>query len=882
VTDAGRLSAALADRYRIERELGAGGMATVYLAHDVRHDRKVALKVLRPELSAILGAERFLAEIKTTANLQHPHILSLFDSGSAEGLVYYVMPYVEGESLRDRLSREKQLPVEDAVRIAREVADALEYAHRHGVVHRDIKPENVLLHGGHAMVADFGIALAASRSEGGMRMTETGMSLGTPHYMSPEQAMGEREITPRADIYALGCVLYEMLTGEPPFTGPTAQAILARVMTEEPRSLTLQRRSIPPHVEAVVRRALEKLPADRFATAAELAAALDNPAFGATATRARGAATPRTIALPVRQLLPWGLLAAALAFIAWEQLRPAPRPAPPPVYRMTLQTPANAAWADQNGATMALSPDGTVLAYHGRDSLGGRLYLRALDRLDPLPVSGSEASRHPAFSPDGRWVGFVAGSKIMRALAAGGPAETVCEVPAAMTSSGLTWLDSSRIVLAPPDGLKVCAAGGAVQVLLAEPSGTRIVWPHALPGGRAVLYAVQVGGTFQLGVFDLRSKQSKMLGIVGTNPSFVAAGYLVYGNLDGLIRAVPFDTARLAPTGEPLVVAEDVTVGSGGAAKMALSLNGTMVAANGEAGRATLEVVDRHGVSERLPVPEQPYAYPRFSPDGRRVAVAVRTRSTDIWLFDRRQQTLGRLSFDSVSTRPTWTLDGRRVVYVSQAGNQVNLRIVTADGSAPSELLLADSLYQLFAVAFVPGSRSMVVRTTGGAGLRDLWRSSLDSPRTLVPLLTTPAQEVTPTLSPDGRWIAYVSDESGRNEVYVRSFPDMGARYQVSLTGGTEPVWSPRGGEIFYLDGSALLAAAVRTTPGFEVAGRSTLFQATQYNASGFDRLYDVAPDGQHFVFVRHLSLSDLVLTLNWFDNLRARRSGSAAGGERR
>ncbi|MEK6767560.1 MAG: serine/threonine-protein kinase, partial [Gemmatimonadota bacterium] len=223
MTDAlARLSTSLADRYVIERELGAGGMATVYLAHDVRHDRKVALKVLRPELSAILGAGRFLAEIKTTANLQHPHILSLFDSGEADGLVFYVMPYVEGESLRDRLTREKQLPVEDAVRISREVAGALDYAHRHGVVHRDIKPENILLHDGSALVADFGIALAVSRSDGGTRMTETGMSLGTPHYMAPEQAMGEREITPKADIYALGCVLYEMLTAEPPFVGATA------------------------------------------------------------------------------------------------------------------------------------------------------------------------------------------------------------------------------------------------------------------------------------------------------------------------------------------------------------------------------------------------------------------------------------------------------------------------------------------------------------------------------------------------------------------------------------------------------------------------------------------------------------------------------------
>ena len=239
-----RLQVALADRYRIEGEIGAGGMATVYLAQDLRHDRRVALKLLRPELSAVIGAERFLAEIKLTANLQHPHILPLFDSGEADGFLFYVMPFVEGESLRGRLTREKQLPVAEAVRIAAEVASALDYAHRHGVVHRDIKPENILLHDGRALVADFGIALAASKA-GGARMTETGMSLGTPHYMSPEQAMGEREITARSDVYALGVVLYEMLTGDPPFTGSTAQAIVARVLTESPRPILPQRHTHP-------------------------------------------------------------------------------------------------------------------------------------------------------------------------------------------------------------------------------------------------------------------------------------------------------------------------------------------------------------------------------------------------------------------------------------------------------------------------------------------------------------------------------------------------------------------------------------------------------------------------------------------------------------
>jgi serine/threonine protein kinase len=279
-----RLTASLADRYRIDRELGAGGMATVYLAEDLKHNRKVAVKVLKPELAVAIGAERFLAEIKTTANLQHPHILALHDSGEVNGTVFYVMPYIEGESLRDRLDREKQLPVDDAVRIATEVADALQYAHEHGVIHRDIKPENILLQRGHAVVADFGIALAASKT-GGARMTETGMSLGTPTYMSPEQAMGAREVDARTDIYSLGCVLYEMLVGEAPFVGPTAQSIVAKVITETPKSLTGQRHTVPPHVDATVQKSLEKLAADRFASAAAFAESLRD---GGSALRASG------------------------------------------------------------------------------------------------------------------------------------------------------------------------------------------------------------------------------------------------------------------------------------------------------------------------------------------------------------------------------------------------------------------------------------------------------------------------------------------------------------------------------------------------------------------------------------------------------------------
>src|SRR5688572_17109062 len=306
-----QLTTALADRYRIERELGAGGMATVYLAHDLRHDRPVAIKVLHPELAAALGSERFLSEIKTTARLQHPHILPLLDSGAADGQLFYVMPYVSGETLRSRLERERQLPIADAVRIAREAAGALSAAHAIGIIHRDIKPENILLQGGHALVADFGIALAV-QSAGGQRMTQTGLSLGTPQYMSPEQALGERNVDARADQYALAAVTYEMLVGEPPFTGPTVQTILARVMTEQPRGLSLQRRSIPPAVEVAVLKALDKLPADRFNSTAEFSTALSAPVGSVMVTHAHPITSPVGARNAARAILPWAIAAIAI------------------------------------------------------------------------------------------------------------------------------------------------------------------------------------------------------------------------------------------------------------------------------------------------------------------------------------------------------------------------------------------------------------------------------------------------------------------------------------------------------------------------------------------------------------------------------------------
>ncbi|HTT66957.1 MAG TPA: protein kinase, partial [Gemmatimonadales bacterium] len=477
----GRLSAALADRYRIERELGQGGMATVYLAHDLRHDRPVALKVLRAELAAVIGAERFLAEIRTTANLQHPHILPLFDSGAADSFLYYVMPYVEGESLRDRLTREKQLPVDEAVRYATEVAGALDYAHRHGVVHRDIKPENILLAEGQALVADFGIALAVSRSDGGTRMTETGMSLGTPHYMSPEQAMGEREITPKADVYALGCVLYEMLLGEPPFTGPTAQAVVAKVMTEKPGPIVARRDRVPAHVEDAVFTALEKLPADRFATAAEFAAALAAGGTGTRATR-RATAAPR----PGRR---WTVVAAGVGLLAAGLVLGVAltRRGGPPIAGFGRATKVT---YDRGLEIMpALSPDGRSVAYAAGTSVALKIFVRQVAGGRPIPLTGdsSEVEWEPYWSADGTRILFLARGGVFSAPSSGGDARPEIPAPAGAPVVSAEWSpDGKTIAYVVSDSLFLWANQRRERLLATIPAPALCRWS---PDGRLIACA---------------------------------------------------------------------------------------------------------------------------------------------------------------------------------------------------------------------------------------------------------------------------------------------------------------------------------------------------------------------------------------------------------
>jgi Tol biopolymer transport system component/tRNA A-37 threonylcarbamoyl transferase component Bud32 len=859
----GRMKAA---DYVIERELGRGGMAAVYLAHDSRHDRRVAIKVLHPELAALLGTERFLREIRVIATLQHPHIVGLIDSGvfgddggELAGRPYYVMPYIEGASLRQRLEREGPLPVGDAVRIASEVAGALDYAHRHAVVHRDIKPENILLHDGAALVADFGIALAVQQA-GGERLTQTGLSLGTPQYMSPEQALGERIVGARSDIYALGAVTYEMLTGEPPFTGPSSQAIVARLLSETPRPVRATRPGVPSTVETAVSRALERLPADRFETASAFSAAL---ASTVALPESRATALPRRRET-LRSPLAWTAVALGAALLGALVMRPRPERTSPPVYRFLVALPLNAGWAGDILSVMALSPDGSRLVYNGRDTSGVRqLYLRRMDRLEAEPVPGSENAAAPFFSEDGRWLGFRVRTAFVRAPADGGSPEPICDRG---TLARAVWLGNDAIVLSDTTGLVRCSITGEVSTLLAAEPGAALEFPHVLPDGRGIIFAIARDAGTRLAALDLRSNAVKEFDLAGGDPRYVETGHLVYLGPDRRVRAVGFDARKLEVTGEPFVV--DATLPTTyGSAMMALSRNGTIVAARTQIERV-LELVDRNGRAERLHTRTGDFEDPSLAPDGRRLAVRF---GGDIWVLDRVQGSFSRLTFDSSANRPVWSPDGRSVAYLREAGVRRDVRVVRSDGSGSVQSMRAAPLPP-WEVRFTPDGRSLLVRTAGGPGSRDIFLMPLDTAMGVSDLLKSTADEMAPVVSPDGRWMAYVSNESGRAEVHVRAFPSMEGRTQVSLEGGTEPLWSRDGRELFYRSGAAVHAAEVRTAPSFDIVRRTRLFADPDYVGDISHPVYDVTPDGR-FVMVRELSgTTHLSVTLNLFQNLPGKR----------
>ena len=876
------LTVALADRYGIERELGQGGMATVYLAEDLKHHRQVAIKVLRPELAAVIGADRFVREIRTIAALQHPHILGLIDSGEVNGTAYYVMPYVEGESLRDRLNRDKQLPVGDAVRIATEVAAALDYAHRHGVIHRDIKPENILLHDGNALVADFGIALAVSSAGGGTRMTETGMSLGTPTYMSPEQAMGEREIGPRSDVYALGAVTYEMLVGEPPFTGPTAQAIVARVMTEEPRSLTLQRKSVTPRVEWAIEKALEKLPADRFASAAEFSDALNG----------RGAepdawATGPVRAQPVRSrwisAAPWAAVLLAAAVAAWGWLG---RPQPPaPVWNYI--TLGDSLGLGSTIQSMAFSPDGRLMAFKD-DRQDGLIWIKSQDELDPVSVPGTQRGNGMTFSPDGKWLAFLADAQLRKIRLTGGTPITLADsAPSQQFNVG--WLSDGTLIYTGGGGnvlRRVSADGGPSSLVMADSSlaGYGLYNIEPFPDARGVLFSACSSGclTTSVHALDLRTGRQKLVVDGAFAGWYLPDGRLLYVRRDGAALAAPFDPGKLEITGPAVPVLQNVLI-TGPVPMLAWSRAGAMMYRRGT-GSTEMQLmrVTRQGIA--TPVDSGWSAAINsvaLSPDGRRLAMGAGPGSgaLSIWVKQLDRGPFTRLTFGAQDRRPTWSPDGRTIAFIRDSGNGGNVYARTADGTG-TDRLLAKLDRPVQEVEWSPDGRWLLLRTdNGSAGAGDLVAVRVGGDSAPVTLVATPFTELHPALSPDSKWLAYASNESGENEVYIRPFPSTGdGRWQVSNGGGYQPEWSADGTQLFYIDpaGGRLMAAQIQTKPTLQVAGVHSLFGIGGFTIDPFHQAYVVEPGERTFLFQQQkgrtgLAGQSVVLVEHWFADLAAR-----------
>jgi eukaryotic-like serine/threonine-protein kinase len=872
-----RLNAALEGRYRLESELGSGGMATVYLADDLRHERKVAVKVLRPELAAVVGADRFLSEIKTTANLQHPHILPLFDSGEADSFLFYVMPHIEGETLRERIDRDKQLPVDEALGIATAVANALQTAHEAGIVHRDIKPGNILLSRGEPLVADFGIALAVGAG-GSNRLTETGLSIGTPYYMSPEQATGDQAVGTPSDTYALAAVLYEMLTGDPPYVGSTAQAVLGKIIQGVPVSATAVRKSIPANVDAALRKALEKLPADRFPEARGFARALADPSFRHGDADA-AAVNPG----------PWKRLAvvstgAALVLLglqAWSALRPEPAQ---PVGRFAIASGDGTAFT----GTATIMSDGTGMLYVA-PGLSGQpmLWMRRWDEEAGTPIRGTEGASgtRPSVSPDGTEVVFSAGfpGPLRVAPLLGGAVRTIAD----NAYGGGVWSsDGQTIYYTDNDDnigvSSVPAGGGQVTVLLDDDAWSQIPF-WLIEDDDVVLYRRYVSGQGDTDtqVQALRLSTGELTTIVeGTSPIVVLpGGQLMYGTADGAIMAAPFDANALEITRAAAVMVEGVAVNANSHTISTVSRDGSLLYQPGASiSELTPAWIERDGSMTLIDpdwklIGEGGNVSMALSPDATRLAVSSLDAGWNVSVRELESGTTSRFTFEgSINRRMSWSPDGETVYFTSNRAGQTDLWSRPADGSRGAQLVFDASVPLQEAYPSPDGERLLL--RLGANAAADVYGASLSGDTTVTAVAVSDFREWHPALSPDGRWVAYASNESGQDEVYVRPFPDaQTTRVLVSADGGSKPVWSRDGTELFYHGSSALMAASVVLEPTFAVSQRQVLFAINHYPGSAASRTYDVHPDGDRFVVFMQGSTVTLptVYVQNWSEEVEAR-----------
>lgn len=871
-----RLGTGLEGRYTIDREIGAGGMATVYLARDLRNKRNVALKVLNPELGAVLGAERFLAEIQVTANLQHPNLLPLFDSGEVDGLLFYTMPFVEGESLRSRLEREKQLPVEESVRIASAIASALDYAHRHHVIHRDLKPENILMHEGQPLIADFGIALAVSNA-GGARITQTGLSLGTPQYMSPEQATGDRAVDGRTDIYSLGAITYEMLVGDPPHVASTSQAIIAKLLTERPVSVRTRRPSVPAHVDASVGCALEKLAADRFNTAKDFADALHGRGAIAIPTSYQAAepAAPRK-RWAIREIAAWSAVGVLGALLGSQLLR-APQDGDAPVIRVNFDLPGGVRINDViPGTTIAASPGGDMIAFTSTSGSDQRIYLRRINEITARPVAEA-VGRNLTFSPDGKWIAFTEGNVLRKVPVSGGEIITIGTTGGAVPY-GMAWSKAGMIYVGSFSGIWAIPATGGASKRIAKGDSITVMgrrWPLLLPGEKEIVFASGNSSTFttsQLAVMSIDGDDLHVFEPLVAMPLGLMHGHLVYVSPSGDLIGIPFEKNR--QSGDPVQLEEGLLVDPTNGAKASLSASGTLAYLKG---RAQFQpVLVRAGSDAAIPLISEAGVYqnPRFSPDGDRITMTVYGPSSpDVWVYSRSRNTFTRLTSDGINHRAEWTADGRNIVFVSTRNGETGIWQQAADGRGPASLLYKPEI-EPFEAIVSPDMKWLIFRTSPGARYsRDILAVPYSGERTVVPLVTGPTTESQPRPSPDGKWLAYQSSETGRFEVYIRPFPENGARIQVSDSGGSEPVWGRDGKSLFYRGAVGdVIAVSVTTGGSFSIGAKSVALRG-DYLTDATHASYDVAPDGRFLMLQRAGAESQTIVVHNWGRELREKTS---------
>jgi eukaryotic-like serine/threonine-protein kinase len=904
--------------YEVLGLIGSGGMGEVYRARDTRLHRDVALKVL-PDLFARDPDRlaRFEREAQVLATLNHPNIAAIHGLEESNGIRALVLELVEGPTLADRLTH-GPIPLNEALAIARQIAEALEAAHEHGVIHRDLKPANVKLRpDGTAKVLDFGLARALDPTDGAgdlshlptitsPAMTGLGVVLGTAAYMSPEQACGKR-VDKRADIWAFGCVLYEMLTGRRAFGGETVTEVLARILEREPDFASLPAR-VPPQVARLLRRCLEKDPRRRLRDIGEARFELEQPATAEAHVAARSAVMPRRFwRRPL--LLMAGVVALMITtgLAVWAVMRPAP----PRVTRLT-ETPWGPTALNLAGfpPVVAISPDGARLAYVGAGAQ--QIVVRAFDQLDPIALQGMGTAGGLFFSPDGQWIGFFDGATTLKKVAVtGGPPVTISRTIG--NPLGASWSADDSIIFAtndPGSGLwRVSAAGGEAEVLTAPKRAQGEVdhfAPQVLPGGQAVLFTISTTGGPQIAVLDLTTREQKVLIRGGGNARYAPTGHLVYGvSAAEPLRAVAFDLRRLEVVGTPIPVLERVTAAN----NMSLALDGTLVYVSGGVQAAltrTLVWVDRRGREEALKVPPRGYMYPRLSPDGTRAALDIAGGAErDIWIWDFARETLTRLTFDpQADSHPTWTPNGQRLVFRSMRAGQSNLFWQAADGTGAVERLTENPKNQQFPGSFSTDGTRLVFReetATTGADLMVLAveaarrRSQAagelqeESTRNVRPLVQTMFDELNGEISPDGRWLAYQSNESGQDEIYVRPFPDVNSgRWQISTGGGTRPVWARNGEELFYLaPGVAMMSAPVDGAPTesrstFRVGTPAKLFEGRYFAVAGTDgRTYDVSPDGQRFLMIKvgdgsgqTAAPPSIVVVQHWVEELKQRMAG--------